>query len=290
MRQMTKIVLAHELLQQGISKVRVAKRLQVSRRTVIRWAQAIEQHGSLEAYLEYYQQAKKGPRQKRKSDAVLKRRIWTLREKHHQCCGQKIQYFLQKEYQLDVSVTTIYKILSEKYKLRSKWRKNHKRGTVPAAQAARQVVQMDTVVFGEVFAFTAIDIFSKESAVLLRPALEAVDGKAFLEYCMLRRFDGFSKIIQTDGGTEFKAEFSQTVDTYCDRHRVARPYKKNEQAFIESFNRSLRKECLGWAKYYPKEIPQLTLQVEDWLQYYHYERPHISLNMRPPLAYPSVTF
>lgn len=287
---MTKIVLAHELLEQGISKVRVAERLQVSRRTVIRWAQAIEQHGSLEAYLEHYQKAKKGPRRKRKSDAILKRRIWALREKHRQCCGQKIQYFLQKEYQMEVSVTTIYKILSEKYKLRSGWRKNHKRGPIPTAQAARQVIQMDTVVFGEVFAFTAIDIFSKEGAVLLRPALEAVDGKAFLEYCMLRRFDGFSKIIQTDGGAEFKGEFSQTVDDYCSRHRVARPYKKNEQAFIESFNRSLRRECLGWAKYKPAQIPQLTLQVEDWLRYYHYERPHISLNMSPPLANPSVTF
>lgn len=191
---------------------------------------------------------------------------------------------------MKVSVTTIYKILSEKYQLRSRWHKNHQRGPVPVAQAARQVVQMDTVVFGEVFAFTAIDIFSKESAVLLRPALEAVDGKAFLQYCMRRRFDGFSKIIQTDGGAEFKGEFSQTVDTYCNQHRVARPYKKNEQAFIESFNRSLRKECLGWAKYKPAHIPQLTLQVEEWLRYYHYERPHISLNMRPPLPTQGVTF
>jgi len=87
---------------------------------------------------------------------------------------------------------------------------------------------------------------------------------------MPRRFDGFSETIQT-------------VGNYCDRHRIARPYKKNAQAFIESFNRSLRKECLGWAMYSASEIPQLSLQVEEWLQYYHYERPHISLDMRPPL-------
>ena len=87
MRQMTKIVLAHELLEQGISKVRIAERLQVLRRTVICWAQAIQQHGSLESYLEYHQQAKKGARRKRKADAILRRRIWALREKHHQCCG-----------------------------------------------------------------------------------------------------------------------------------------------------------------------------------------------------------
>jgi len=280
---MTKIILAHELLEAGVSKSHVAIHLGVTRRTIIRWSQAIEKHGSLDAFLEYYQQAKKGARQNRKTDAILKRRIWALREKYHQCCGQKIQYFLQKEYDMQVSVTTIYKVLSEKYQLRSKWQKNKPRGPIPAAQAARQVIQMDTVLFGEVFAFTAVDIFSKESAVLLRTALEAVDGKAFLEHCMPRRFDGFSEIIQTDGGSEFRAEFSQSVHAYCDHHRIARPYKKNEQSYIESFNRSLRKECLGWAKYKASEIPQLSLLLEDWLRYYHYERPHISLDMRPPL-------
>ena len=131
---MMKIMLAHELLGQGISKKRIAARLQVSRRTVIRWAQAIEQHDSLENYLEHYQKAKKGSRRKRKSDSILKRRIWALRERYHQCCGQKIRYFLQKEYQIDVSVTNVYKILSEKYQLRSRWQKNHKRGSVPVAR------------------------------------------------------------------------------------------------------------------------------------------------------------
>ena len=280
---MTKIILAYELLEEGISKSHIAKHLGVSRHTIIRWSQAIEKDGGLDAFLEQYAQSKKGLRQKRKVDAILKRRIWALREKHHQCCGQKIQYFLKKDYDQQVSVTTIYKVLSEKYQLHSKWKKNQPRGSVPVADAARQVIQMDSVLFGSVFAFTAVDIYSRECDVLLRPALGAVDGKAFLEHCMPRRFNGFSKLIQTDGGSEFKAEFQETVGLYCDRHRVARPYKKNEQSFIESFNRSLRKECLGWSKYQASEIPELTLLVEEWLRYYHYVRPHISLGMKPPL-------
>ncbi|MCI0554492.1 MAG: hypothetical protein L0287_26385, partial [Anaerolineae bacterium] len=66
---MTKMILAYELLEQGIAKTCIAERLKVSRRTVIGWAQAIEQAGSLETYLEYYQQAKHGLRRKRKRDA-----------------------------------------------------------------------------------------------------------------------------------------------------------------------------------------------------------------------------
>ena len=168
MRQLTKIILAYELLKESVSKSQIA--MGVSRRTIIRWSQAIEDLGSFEAFLKQHHQAKKGPRQKRKTDAILKRRVWALREKHYQCCGQKIQYFLRKEYGMQVNVTTIYKILSEKYQLRSKWHtcppvsstgrgggqcqgKNKPRGPLPVAQAARQVLQMDTVLFGEVFSF-----------------------------------------------------------------------------------------------------------------------------------------
>jgi len=87
--------------------------------------------------LDHYQQAKTGSLQKRKIDVILKRRIWGIREKYHQCCGQKIQYFLQKEFGTQVSVTTIYKVLSEKYQLRSKWQKNKPRAPVPKAKSAR---------------------------------------------------------------------------------------------------------------------------------------------------------
>ncbi len=63
---MTKIILVYELSGEGVSKSYIAKRLGVSRRTIIRWSKAIAEHGSLDAFLVYYQQAKKGSRQKGK--------------------------------------------------------------------------------------------------------------------------------------------------------------------------------------------------------------------------------
>ena len=53
--------------------------------------------------------------------------------------------FFEKNYDQKVSTTTIYKGLSEKYQLRSKWQKKTPRGAVSKADAARQVIQMDTV-------------------------------------------------------------------------------------------------------------------------------------------------
>ena len=168
--------------------------------------------------------------------------------------------------------------------LRKKGRRNQARGTVPTASAARQVVQVDTVHFGGVFAFTAVDIFSREADVVLRDAVTAADGVFFLRACMKRRFDGHVQLLQSDGGPEFKGEFALRALVFCDRHRIARPYKKNEQSYIESFNRTLRKECLGWSHYQPAQIPLLQQRVEGFLHRYHYHRPHLAFSpMRPPL-------
>lgn len=284
MNQLTRITIAFELLEQGMPRIHIAERLGIARATLYRWTRGIEQAGDLEIFLDEYLNAKKGERAKRKVDGLLKNRVWNLRKTNKDCCGQKIQYFLKENYGIDLGVKTIYGILGEKYKLRSKWKKNQKRGAVPKAKKAREVIQMDTVDFGEVFAFTGVDIYSREVDILLAPDLTSESGYLFLKQAMERRFNGFSEMIQTDGGPEFKDIFKKHVFEYTKRHRVARPYKKNEQSYIESFNRTLRKECLGWSKYKVRELPGLTREVEEYLLYYHKIRPHISLGMRPPLT------
>lgn len=284
MEKLTEITLAWDLFQQGLPKARIAQHLGRNRETIILWIKAIEEQG-LPAFLEQHQKAKKQPRPSRQVRLTTKQHIWAIREREHGCCGQKIAYFLEKEHQITLSVPKIYEVLAEKYTLRSKWTKNQKRGQVPEAEAARQVVQMDTVHFGQVFAFTAVDIFSREADVLLRPSLLAADGEAFLRFTMPRRFGGFVQTIQTDGGSEFEAEFARAAPLCCRQHRIARPYKKNEQSFIESFNRTVRSECLGWGKYQVEELPELAQEVEAFLDRYHYHRPHLAFTpMRPPLT------
>ena len=71
-------------------------------------------------------------------------------------------------------VPKIYEILAEKYVIRSKWKKNKGRGPIPKASRPREVVQMDTIDFGEIFAFTAIDIYTREADILLAPELASL--------------------------------------------------------------------------------------------------------------------
>lgn len=263
-------------------KSHIAKQLVVSRDTVHEWVGRISSHPQgLSGFLDDYVCAKKGERVKRKADGLLKARIYKLREAHNDCCGQKIQYYLKQDYGVAVGLKLIYKILGEKYKLRSKWKKNQKRGELTYAAKPREVIQMDTVHFGMVFAFTAVDTFAKDVSVRLYPSLTSLDGKDFLERSFQERFHHV-ELLQTDGGPEFKGEFKQQVFHYAERFRVARPYKKNEQSFIESFNRTLRKECLGWSNFTPRDIPRLEKELTDYLDYYHNQRAHISLNMKTP--------
>ena len=143
---------------------------------------------------------------------------------------------------------------------------------------------MDSIDFGGLFAFTAVDCFSREADILLAPQLTSRYGYRFLKQSMTRRFDSHVRLIQTDGGPEFKDRFTDHVDEFCDSHRVARPYKKNEQSFIESFNRSVRKECLGWANYKTSQLVDCRQMIECFLDRYHYQRPHMGLGMKPPLT------
>ena len=282
MSNLTLIILAWELYQKGMAKSHIAERLGKHRETIHLWVKGIEGVGLL-LYLERYRRAKKGPRPHRQVDPIVKRWVWALRARELDCCGQKIAYFLEREHSVRLSVPKIYEVLREKYVIRSKWKKRQRRGPVPQAERPRQVLQLDTVMFGGLYAFTGIDIYTREADILMAPALTAAYGCAFLEQAMLRRFGGYVELIQTDGGSEFKEAFLERVGAYCGRHRVARPYKKNEQAYIESFNRTVRKECLGWAHYTSEDRERCQADVEAFLERYHYHRPHLGLGLQPPL-------
>lgn len=282
MNKLTQIALAWELYSNNTPKVTISDILKIHRETIGIWINNIQNNpNGLTGFLDKYLNSKKGERKKKKLDGLLKARIYRMREENKDCCGQKIKKYLTDEFGSSPGVTTIYKVLGEKYQLRSKWKKNQKRGPVPRADHPREVIQMDSVDFGNIYAFTGIDIFSKEVVVKLYRSLTSRDGEDFLRYSFTTRFNHV-ELLQTDGGSEFKDKFKRKVYLYADRFRISRPYRKNEQAFIESFNRTLRKECLGWSKYPKSELPVLEKELSNYLVYYHEKRVHLSLNLRTP--------
>lgn len=276
------IELAWELYRCKLTPDQIAVKINKDRATVYRWIAGIRLCG-IRRFLHKYKSAKKGRRQSRKTDPVIKARIYAIREKYHHCCGEKIKYWMKHDYDTDIAVCTIYRVLRQKYQLRSKWKKNQVRGHVPKAYAPRKVIQNDTVDFGGLFAYTAIDIFGRDAQVIIRAGIEASDGAKALKQQM--KYFQFCDLLQRDGGSEFEKEWEQTAKRYSNRIRTSRPYRKNEQAYIESFNRTLRKECLGWRNYKKKDLKAVQQRVNQFLDFYNNTRPHLSLNLMSPKQY-----
>lgn len=269
---------AWELYQVGLTPDQIAVKLGRHRATIYRWLAGIKLKG-IRKFLKDYTGAKKGHRH-RKANPVVKARIYSIRKEFRDCCGEKIQYWYHHRFGESVGVTTIYRILGEKYILRSKYKHNVVRGPVPKASKPRQVIQTDTVDFGSLYAFTAIDIYTREAWVVIQSSLDAKAGKRSLKEQFA--YFNFTELLQRDGGPEFKAEWGSAAKQFCNRLRTARPYRKNEQSYIESFNRTLRKECLGWTKYKKRDLYRIRQKVLQFLDFYNNRRPHLSLNLATP--------
>ena len=202
----------------------IAEQVGRHRSTVYRWLKGIRLYG-IKEFVRRYQNAKKGRRQ-RKTHPYIQQRVLSIRHEQHNCCGDKIVYWLAQE-GITLSRSTVYRILNKLLVLRPRGRKHTPRGPLPRARRPREVLQMDTIDFGDVFAYSAIDVFTREGQVVLRETLTAEDGADALEELM--SYFGFCHLIQTDGGSEFQADFAERVPAYAQRQRIARPYQKNEK-------------------------------------------------------------
>jgi len=265
------------LYQENIKPDLIAERLGVHRATIYRWISSFKRRG-FRRTIKHHQNCKKGRRRKRIS-GEMKATIIEVRKKHHNCCGEKIRYYLKRDYGIKISVSTIYRVLGRRYILTKRY-KAKKYGEAPKGMYERDVIQADTVDFGDVYAYTYVDTYTRQAFVDLELSLESKDGYTSLTRAK-KVFKGV-RLLQNDGGPEFKSVFEKGVKGFANEHRVSRPYKKNEQSFIESFNRTLRKECLGWRKYFVGELEKMRIQVSDWLEYYNNDRAHLSLNMKTP--------
>lgn len=277
--RITTIHICYSLWKQGVSPEKMPQELRVHRATVYRWLRGFQRKG-LKKFIRDYTNAKKGRRQPGKTDPVLKARIFAIRDEYKKCCGEKIQFILKRDYQTAIAISTIYRVLGEKYQLRSKWKKYSVRGFVRKGAKPREVIQTDSMDLGRLYAFTAIDTFTKEASVVIASRLTATAGREALK-AQLRQFQRIDHI-QRDGGSEFKREWQDYATKHIPSIRTARPYKKNEQAFIERFNGILRKECLGHLHYKKQDLPAVQQRIDEYLDYYHTKRPHLSLNMQTP--------
>ncbi|MBI2594346.1 transposase [Candidatus Curtissbacteria bacterium] len=278
MRTVTIWELAHHLLSAGAKVDEVTRRVNRHRATIYRWQKTIRYRG-IRRFVREAKEAKR-KRHKRCLDSRVVRLIKQSRTNHHDWCGEKIVWELRTKYGIRVSRASVYRVLGRYFKLRSKWKKNKTRGPLPQAFAPRDVIQADTVDYGELFAYTAVDIYTREICVILGDNLTAEEGRR----CVGQIFNrlGPCTVFQTDNGGEFATECDKIIKKYAHKHHRNHARRKNENAYIESFNRTFRKECLGWAKYKLTDKARLQQMVDEYIKYYNTERPHLGLGLKIP--------
>jgi putative transposase len=92
--------------------------------------------------------------------------------------------------------------------------------------------------------------------------------------------------IQADNGPEF---ISISLDKWAYDHGVvldfSRPGKPTDNPFIESFNGSLRDECLN--VHWFMSLQDARAKIESWRQDYNHFRPHSALSDTAPAVYAS---
>jgi putative transposase len=128
---------------------------------------------------------------------------------------------------------------------------------------------------------TAIDAFSRECVALVAQPQFRGEGVAAILGDVGRERGALPELISVDNGTEFT---SRALDhwAYWNQIRLdfSRPGKPTDNAHIESFNATPRRECLS--QHWFTDLGDARGTLETWKDDYSRFRPHSSLGQIPP--------
>lgn len=136
-------------------------------------------------------------------------------------------------------------------------------------------------------ALTIIDTYSRECLAIYVD--KSIKGEAVANTLSdIGKEKGLPKKIKVDNGPEF---ISRSLDAWAYLNNVqldySRPGKPTNNAHIESFNGSLRDECLNvnWFM----SLEDARVKIENWRKDYNEFRPHSALTNMTPSEFASAT-
>jgi putative transposase len=225
---------------------------------------------------------------------ALRMRIREIAQTRVRYGYRKIRVLLNRE-GWGVGKTLVQRLYQEEglaLKQRPKRRRRaaEQRGERVQATEANQAWSLDFVADqlteGQRFrALTIVDVFTRESlAIEVGQALKGTDVVNVLNRLRLER--RAPKMLFCDNGSEFT---SQIMDLWAYQNGVkidfSRPGKPTDNAFVESFNGTLRAECLD--THWFATLAEAKESIEAWRREYNESRPHRALGEKTPNEFAS---
>ena len=222
-----------------------------------------------------------------------------LRQRMHEIVSTRVRYGYRRVHVMlrrsgwDVGRNVIYRLYREEgLALRSKRPRRRKmmvhRQARCQPKAANEAWSLDFVhdqlSNGQKFrALTVIDVFSREALAI--EVGHRLRGEHVVEVLnRLVRKRGAPKYLFADNGSEFSGHL---VDLWAYHQQVrldfSRPGKPTDNAYIETFNGSLRDECLNLHRF--ETLAEARQLIEAWRVDYNVSRPHMALGNIPPAEY-----
>lgn len=203
---------------------------------------------------------------------------------HRYECAEIIHYKLAKE-GINISLSSIKRVIkrNELWRKKRRYRWNEKR---PLPTAPGELIQTDTVHYvnplnhSKMYIYTVIDLYTRMAYAKISPNLsEKGAAETIFE---AQKFMSFPfKMVQSDNGAEFQNHFQGRLNSKGIKTRHSRVRHPNDDAHIERFNRTLRKECIG--QYNPnKNINFIDHKINRFIRYYNYDRIHLGIGLKTP--------
>lgn len=235
------------------------------------------------------------PRKKVSTETVLK--VVEIREQYPNFSKYKIRHILKNVHRIDVSYSTIGRILKRKGLINKKKSNKRRRASLRPKlryrkglkiKAPGDLIQMDTkfvtLVGGrQVYQFTAIDVLSKQRVLEMYASKSSRSGKRFMDECMTR-FQFKIKAVQTDNGAEFHKEFHEYLVKLNIPHYYTYPRQPKQNSYVERSHRSDEIEFYSNGNK-GCDIKVMRERLLEWEDTWNRVRPHEALDFLTPSQY-----
>jgi transposase InsO family protein len=202
----------------------------------------------------------------------------------------KIVYYLRRYHDIEVSESTVYRILKA-HDISRMTRGNVKR-TTHSKRYAKQVpghhVQADVkfLCFKDMdgkrikrFQYTAIDDATRIRALKIYSKHTQINAMDFIDY-VVDKFPFRIKTIRTDRGHEFQAKFHWHVEDAGMEHVYIKPMTPQLNGKVERSHRTDKDEFYQLLSY--TDDIDLNVKLQAWEDYYNFDRPHFSHQGKTP--------